>query len=51
MRSGTRAAIRPFSQPPWASPLAAMEQKSWKALSSSTISWKRLRAESITATS
>lgn len=47
MPSGTRAAIRAFSQPPWVSPLAAMEQNSWKESSLSTISWNRLRAESM----
>lgn len=47
MESGTRAAIRAFSQPPWDSPLAAMEQNSWKDSSLSTISWNRLRAESM----
>lgn len=45
---GCDAAILPT---PWDSPLAAMEQNSWKESSWSMISWKRLRAESITATS
>lgn len=47
MPTGTRVAIRAFSQPPWDSPLAAMEQNSWKDSSWSTISWNRLRAESM----
>src|SRR6266516_2894561 len=45
--SGTRAAIRPFSQPPWASSLAAMEQNSRNASSLSKISAKIVLAESI----
>ncbi len=48
---GTSAAIRPFSQPPWASPLAAMEQKSRKESSWSRISWNRLWADSMADTS
>jgi hypothetical protein len=49
--SGTSAAMRAFSQPPWDSPLAAMEQKRRNASSLSRISWKRLLAESIGGTS
>src|SRR2546430_955126 len=45
--SGTRAAIRPFSPPPCASSLAAMEQKSRNASSLSNISAKIVWADSI----
>ncbi|GHA37513.1 hypothetical protein GCM10010329_70950 [Streptomyces spiroverticillatus] len=43
--------MRLFSQPPWDSPAAATEQKSWNVSSLSRISWNRDRAESIAATS
>jgi len=39
--------MRPFSQPPCASPLAAIEQKNRNASSSSMISLKTVRADSI----
>ncbi|GGX37392.1 hypothetical protein GCM10010321_61640 [Streptomyces chartreusis] len=39
--------MRAFSQPPWDSPLAAIEQNSRKESSLSRISWNRLLAESI----
>jgi len=43
------AAIRPFSQPPWASSLAAMEQNSLNASSLLNISSKIALAEKIVA--
>ncbi|GAA0683390.1 hypothetical protein GCM10009536_12820 [Streptomyces thermocarboxydus] len=43
--------MRAFSQPPWDSPLAAIEQNSAKDSSLSRISWNRLFADSMGPTS
>ncbi|GGR09825.1 hypothetical protein GCM10015536_13600 [Streptomyces griseomycini] len=42
--------MRAFSQPPWDSPLAAMEQNRAKDSSWSRISWNRLLADSMVGT-